>query len=834
MRNGVLNVWPAFDGLDGQFILHNNKLRFDVAHGRYRNFALRDVTGVIDDTGTPGTNLVIAGSGRGPLADLIDYVNRSSLGTMSRHVGDKVSAQGPATLALTLTIPRIPHPPVHAEGTIGFLGNQLAFDHAPPLSNLTGLLRFSNRTVATNRLSARFLGGDVRAGGNLRENGRYAFDLNGDVSADAARNLGLRGPAATLLTRVDGHAPYRLSVRGARGGLPEVSASADLAALALDLPAPFGKKAGEPMPFALSLRPQAEGRTGAGPRVQHAALTLGPLAANYLLRPMPGGQLPEVVRGAIGLNRPADLPSDGVVAAADLPAFDADAWRRLFQQLRPAPAKAPAGAGSAAQAGGSAAGDVGASRPANGAGVRQASEALVTSSSASTAATSASDSGSAASTGATLSASESESASRSAPASVSASSAGARPSTSPAAPASASPAPPSALASALLPYLPTRAAAHVGTLTLLKRHWEDVVVGATRSGNEWQANVASNQVSGHLSWKPGPVRGAPGTIEARLARLVLPAATENDLLGQAISQPVQNMPAIDLVVNQLIVHDHDLGRLQVNAHNLEEDGVPVWRLDMLELSNPDARLTATANWRTIDESGTDEHEPTAPRRTAVDFRLDVKDAGALLERAGVHNMLKGGEGVLYGDVDWRGAPNLIDYPTLTGNLAIDMRNGQILRVNPVAARLLSLVSLQSIARFPTTDFRGVLDQGLHFSQMTSAVRIHNGVARTDDFRVVTAPARASASGEVDLVQRTLGLHVHVAPTISAGAAVVAVAIVNPLLGLGALAADFALSHSIEAAFALDYSVTGTWTHPVVERVHHDQGKMTTQAPAVAQ
>ncbi|MFP4906573.1 hypothetical protein ACLFKT_47255, partial [Paraburkholderia sp. BR14261] len=85
-------------------------------------------------------------------------------------------------------------------------------------------------------------------------------------------------------------------------------------------------------------------------------------------------------------------------------------------------------------------------------------------------------------------------------------------------------------------FLPSRFAVHVGTLTLLKRHWENVVLGASRTGergNEWQANVASNQVSGHVSWKPGAEPGAPGTLEARLARLTETSATENDLLGQA-------------------------------------------------------------------------------------------------------------------------------------------------------------------------------------------------------------------------------------------------------------------------------------------------------------
>ena len=95
-----------------------------------------------------------------------------------------------------------------------------------------------------------------------------------------------------------------------------------------------------------------------------------------------------------------------------------------------------------------------------------------------------------------------------------------------------------------------------------------------------------------------------------------------DLVATHGQQPVQNMPAIDLIVNQLIVREHDLGRLQVNAHNFDEHGVPVWQLDALDISNPAAHLTATGNWRTTGDAGPDEETPT-PRRTALDFRLEI-------------------------------------------------------------------------------------------------------------------------------------------------------------------------------------------------------------------
>jgi uncharacterized protein YhdP len=631
-------------------------------------------------------------------------------------------------------VPRTPKPHIGVEGAVGFMNNRLSVPNVPPLSQLNGKVRFTERTAQVDRLSGQFLGGDVHANGGLRQNGSYALALGGHIAVDAARGLDLHGPAAQVLTRMSGTAPYALNVHGAKGSLPEVTANSDLTGLALDFPEPFNKTAGAPMPLHFAVSPSATpGEAG----LERADLTFGPVAATYLLRYRPKA-MPTVLRGAIGVNRPADLPSEGVVAAIDVPVFDADAWRALVTQMRTqgAPATPPA-----------------------------------------------------------------------------------------------TPAPSAVPNPAVSQFLPNRFALHIDKLTLLKRHWDSVVVGASHADGKWQANIASNQVSGHVSWVPGATRESPGALQARFARVVIPSVEDKDLLGPAMSAPAQNMPSIDLVVNELIVRDRDVGRLEVDAHNFEEDGVPVWQLDKLDITNPAATLTATANWRTSTELGTAADE-AMPRRTVFDFKLDVKDAGGLLERFGLARTIKGGAGSLSGKMMWLGAPAAIDFPTLNGNLALDLRHGQILKIDPGVATLLGVLSLQSLARIATLDFRDVIGEGLPFSSVTGTAQIHNGIGRTDNFRLVTAPARVDMKGSVDLAQKTQDMHLHVTPTVSAGAAVIAVAVINPLFGLGALVADLALTHSVSQVFARDYAITGSWAKPHVERVTGDRGNMDAPASSV--
>ncbi|MDF3086635.1 YhdP family protein, partial [Burkholderia sola] len=95
--------------------------------------------------------------------------DNSSLGTMSNHIGQRIDAQGPASLALKITIPQhVPHPHTHVEGALAFGGNTLSTSGVPPLSALRGSVRFTEAGASLHALSGRFLGGPVRANGTFR------------------------------------------------------------------------------------------------------------------------------------------------------------------------------------------------------------------------------------------------------------------------------------------------------------------------------------------------------------------------------------------------------------------------------------------------------------------------------------------------------------------------------------------------------------------------------------------------------------------------------------------------------------------------------------------
>jgi uncharacterized protein YhdP len=200
------------------------------------------------------------------------------------------------------------------------------------------------------------------------------------------------------------------------------------------------------------------------------------------------------------------------------------------------------------------------------------------------------------------------------------------------------------------------------------------------------------------------------------------------------------------------------------------------------------------------------------------FQLDIADAGGLLARFGMKDVIRGGRGRLEGTLGWIGSPLALDYPTLTGAFHVNVERGQFLKADPGLAKLLGVLSLQSLPRRLLLDFRDVFAEGFTFDGVTGDVKIAAGVARSDNIRIRGLQAVVLVDGSTDLAAETQKLRVVVVPEVSAGGASLAYAAINPAIALGAFLAQMILSRPVAAANTREFHITGSWDDPKVEKV----------------
>jgi uncharacterized protein YhdP len=337
-----------------------------------------------------------------------------------------------------------------------------------------------------------------------------------------------------------------------------------------------------------------------------------------------------------------------------------------------------------------------------------------------------------------------------------------------------------------------------------------------REGDEvWRVTLQSDQGAGAMEYRePAGPRGA-GHLSARLSRLAIPVA-DTATAGSADSSgsaALSSLPAMDVVIDDFEWRGRKFGRVDLQAVNRAgaTGAAPrEWRLQRLQVRWPEATFDANGQWSAV--------APNAQRRMGLEFQLDLADGGALLERLGYGKTMRGGKGRLNGQLGWSGSPLSPDLRSLDGQVSVALESGQFLKVDAGAARLLGVLSLQSLPRRLLLDFRDLYQEGFAFDNIAGELRLASGVAHINGLRMRGVQATVLMDGQADLERETQDLRVFVVPEINAGTASLAYAAINPAIGLGTFVAQWLLRRPLIAANTREFHVTGGWDDPKVERV----------------
>jgi uncharacterized protein YhdP len=207
-----------------------------------------------------------------------------------------------------------------------------------------------------------------------------------------------------------------------------------------------------------------------------------------------------------------------------------------------------------------------------------------------------------------------------------------------------------------------------------------------------------------------------GKLTGRIGQFAIPeTAATPGLLQARTSEVIDRIPALDITVDQLSFKDRPLGTVRVAAENREG----YWNA-RVDVKNDDGMLEANGRWR---------RNPTQAD-TRVEFKFDAKNLDKLLARIGYPDAVRRGSASLAGNLSWNGTPFTIDYPSLAGSLKLEAAGGQFVKLEPGVGRLLGILSLQSLPRRITLDFRDVFSEGFAFDAIGGQFAVARGVMDT--------------------------------------------------------------------------------------------------------
>ena len=340
------------------------------------------------------------------------------------------------------------------------------------------------------------------------------------------------------------------------------------------------------------------------------------------------------------------------------------------------------------------------------------------------------------------------------------------------------------------------------------RPLNQVQLNALRVGEVWRGQVSAQELEGDWQYQASK-SPEPAKLQARLARLTVPASQ-----GDADAMPdssVQDLPTLDIQVKDFDWRGKRLGSLELIAVNRQRpDAGSEWRLNKFQIVNDDADFMADGVWRKSSGAQTSQ--------TQFDFKMNVKNMGTLLQRVGVPDAVRNGHGSIEGLVNWNGSPITPDLGSIGGQFKIGIERGQFLKTEPGAARLLGVLSLQSLPRRLMLDFRDVFSEGFAFDFFRGDVKIERGIASSNNLQMKGVNVAVLMEGQAHIANETQDLKVLVIPDINAGAASLMYSAINPLIGLTTFVAQYVLRRPLSESSTQQFHIDGTWSEPRVTQV----------------
>ncbi|KFZ31188.1 hypothetical protein IDSA_00165 [Pseudidiomarina salinarum] len=359
-------------------------------------------------------------------------------------------------------------------------------------------------------------------------------------------------------------------------------------------------------------------------------------------------------------------------------------------------------------------------------------------------------------------------------------------------------------------------------LLLLGHQLTEVSAVGWPEDSDWRMRLQADQTSlvASIGYADGATADQPDTgtlqltVDADYIELAQPLAVDDALIEQP---DLSQVPALILRCKRCSYAGYDLGALELDLAPVEE-GIEV---SSLRIQQGQHQLDASGTWRV--------GETAEQQRTTFTGNFSSADLGAFLRDYDISTMVQDSPADFKFELSWQGAPFQYNHESLNGTVEWALGQGYLSEVSDGAARIFSLLSLESIVRKLRFDFRDVFANGLFFTQFGGEFNIEDGRVRTDNTTLSGSAGDMEISGVTNLVDEEINYQLYYIPKVTSSLPVILAWMVNPPSGLAALLIDRML-HDAQVISRLEYRISGTLDNPVVEEVSRSSREVTIPAP----
>ena len=265
-----------------------------------------------------------------------------------------------------------------------------------------------------------------------------------------------------------------------------------------------------------------------------------------------------------------------------------------------------------------------------------------------------------------------------------------------------------------------------------------------------------------------------------------------------------NIPKLTLHCDRCQIDELDLGEVSIALSRKKDDVISI---DHFKAKREQAEFKLFGQWQ-YNEKGS---------VTNIQGDLALKDIEYELEQLGYGSIIKDSGGKLDYQLTWQGGPHEFSFEQLNGDIKVNIDDGYLAEVRG-EAKILSVLSLDSIVRKLTLDFRDIFSDGMFYSDIKGDYHIQEGILYTNNTRMNGSAGNLYIKGNTDFVTNILDYKMSYKPNLTSSLPVLAwIATFEPVMFLAGIALDQVITSKVVSEF--NFELTGGVDEPNFKEVN---------------
>ena len=240
------------------------------------------------------------------------------------------------------------------------------------------------------------------------------------------------------------------------------------------------------------------------------------------------------------------------------------------------------------------------------------------------------------------------------------------------------------------------------------------------------------------------------------------------------------------------------------------------QIEQLITQNDHGGVNLTGTWDALTDNSS---------RTAISGEISSDDFGAFLDEFTFSTGIKDSAARFILDLTWDNAPFDFAFANVNGDVDWSLSDGYITEISDKGSRIFTLLSLDSLVRKLSLDFRDVFAKGFFYDKINGTMTIDHGIAFTQDTVVDGGAGEIDIAGYSDLVNKELNYTVSFAPNVTGNLPALVYFMVNPPTAIAALAVNQVLT-SAKVFSNINYSIRGDFSAPVITELERQSTEVT--------